>query len=294
MDDRRLFAATLLVILTAFAGFSCKKNTYLMYDTGQKPHLYFTRFDTINIPTFSMVTTIEDTYRYDIEVAILGTAVDYDRTFHVELHEDTMTSFGTKGVESQVVSARRGVDVTFGEMKIPAGSYKAKYSVYIHRQEVMKDKYVSALMTVGDDDNFHPMTPNYYRLLINDGDLPTPVWWTNIYTGSSAIPGWNRYFGKCYPEKYRRFLNLFWEASEEQPDFVQTTIDNYGEYLYADHDKNKVRYGFPISENAALWAHYVLIPLYDYYKANPIAGDSAFAESGQQGAYWQDPRGMIK
>lgn len=281
---------TILTIMLLLQ-YSCRQDTFVMYDEAQKPHLYFTKFDAFNIPQFSMVISSEDTYTYYVDVQIIGSPVDYDRVFELELHTDTMTMFKTGGISQNVVSARWNTDVSIGELVIPRNQIAARVPLIIHRQAVMAEKLVSALITVKEDANFRPMTPNYFRLLISDSDLTQPKWWANHYI-SNPIPGWSRYLGTFSPEKYRRFLNLFWAAEAEQPDFVRTTIESYGEYLYDASET--VKAGFYMLENATLWAHYVAIPLYDYCKANPIPGDCAFVETGEQGTYWQDPRGMIR
>ena len=123
-------------------------------------------------------------------------------------------------------------------------------------------------MEIGTNENFIPLYGDYYRFFISDGDVPLPTWWNNGGTGTGLIEGWQMYIGKFFPEKFRLMLK----------------------YL----DKEGITAGFYQKDNPAVWAKYVLIPLYEYYKANPIPNDCPFAESGNQGEFWRDPVALYR
>ena len=85
-------------------------------------------------------------------------------------------------------------------------------------------------------------------------------------------------------------LEYYCYMEETQPEFYEEAVSKYGKYL----DKEGITAGFYQKDNPAVWAKYVLIPLYEHYKANPIPNDCPFAESGNQGEFWRDPVALYR
>ena len=83
-------------------------------------------------------------------------------------------------------------------------------------------------------------------------------------------------------------IDLCKEIIDEE--FYEEAVNKYGKYL----DKEGITAGFYQKDNPAVWAKYVLIPLYEHYKANPIPNDCPFAESGNQGEFWRDPVALYR
>lgn len=292
----QLFAALLLLALG-----SCD-DTWIMYDTSQRDHLYFEVETTPNV-SFSLLSDTE--IDYTIPIRIMGMPVDRDRTFSLEfidaLPDEKLDLYGQ---EVPVVTGRPGTDYTVGELLLPAGAVEGKVNLTLHRQEVMKQKYVSIHFRIAETDEFLPLPADStdirhmllpeYRLFVSDGDPLCPDWW-DASNAKDDLFGWMMYTGRYYPDKFRRLLDLFWETETTSPVFYQTCVEKYGRNL----DKEGIKSGFFISENPAAWATYVLIPLYQYYKQyyaehpdDPNA--EVFAASGSSGTYWKDPTGMLR
>lgn len=73
----RVAAATALILTLA----GCK-DTWLMYDTSQKDHLYFEVTSALPQVSFSLIE--DQQIEYNVAVKMMGMPVDYDRTFSIE------------------------------------------------------------------------------------------------------------------------------------------------------------------------------------------------------------------
>lgn len=128
----------LIYSLVAFLPFlaSCD-GTWVMYDTGQKDHIYFQdRIQTI-MKSFALLST--DEIDVAANVYVMGNVSDVDRPFKVESVDTpagTVLTFG--GVEYPVISAREGVDFEVEDCVIPAGKVSTTINVRLKRQPEMK------------------------------------------------------------------------------------------------------------------------------------------------------------
>ena len=165
-----------------------------------------------------------------------------------------------------------------------------KIKFTLNRTADIENKYVSVFFRIRENEHFIPMHENNYRFFITDGDVTLPDWWNNGVFTDMRIEGWQMYIGKFYPEKFRRMLQYYWDLEELSPLFYEEALEIYGNYL----DKPVISPGFYQKHYPALWAKYVLIPLYEYYVENPIPGDSPFAETGNQGEYWRNPVALYR
>jgi hypothetical protein len=84
---------------------------------------------------------------------------------------------------------------------------------------------------------------------------------------------------------------------ESNPVIFEQMVAKYGYNL----DNPDIETVFFQKTDPAVWATYVLIPLYNYFKdlyaANPEHPDATidtFADKGTAGAYWKDPVGLLK
>lgn len=294
----RIAAASALIL--ALAG--CK-DTWLMYDTSQKDHLYFEVTSALPQVSFSLIE--DQQIEYNVAVKMMGMPVDYDRTFSIEyidVDPDETITVGTTQIP--VVTAQNGTDFELGALKLPAGDVEASIPLTFHRQEVMKTKYVCVRFRIVEDDEFRPLAADssdvkkiktpLFNLYVNDGDPACPDWWDSS-TPNYPLFGWSGYLGNFYPEKFRKMLDFYHQVEEKNPVFYQECVDRYGENL----DKEGIRKDFYAYENPTVWASYVLIPLCEYYKTYYAEhpDDPNYEEiktSGTSGTYWRDPIGILK
>lgn len=104
----RVAAATALILTLA----GCK-DTWLMYDTSQKDHLYFEVTSALPQVSFSLIE--DQQIEYNVAVKMMGMPVDYDRTFSIEYigaDPDETITVGTEKIP--VITARSGTDFEIG------------------------------------------------------------------------------------------------------------------------------------------------------------------------------------
>ena len=146
---------------------------------------------------------------------------------------------------------------------------------------------------VQDSTDLVAIVSSEYEVLFNDGDPVCPVWWS----AGAGYEGWQMLIGKFYVAKYRKFLDLFHEMEVTNPVIFAQMVEKYGYNL----DNPDMEIAFYQKTDPAVWATYVLIPLYNYFKAlyeanpeHPDAKIDTFADKGTAGTYWKDPVGQLK
>lgn len=289
---------TILFCLAAISAVACK-DTFILYDTGQKGHLYFETSGNQSV-SFSLIEDTEMTY--NVPFKLMGMPYDTDKEFKVtflESAEGETIEVGTDKIP--VVTAVMGKDFETSSFILPAGQVEGTITLTLHRQEIMQKNYVSIWMRIEENEDFRPLAPDdsdqkkiltpEFRLFVSDGDPVCPAWWA----ASKELLGWQMYSGKFHAEKYRKFLELFWGIEEVNPVFYQTCVDMYGRNL----DKEDIPMAFFATTNATAWATYVLIPLYEYYKKyyaeHPDDPNVELMEDrGAIGTYWKNPIGLLR
>lgn len=279
------------------------KDTWIMYDTSQKDHLYFEITSQTPMVSFSLISDQE--IHYEAKVRMMGMPVDRDRTFTIsypEIGADETLSVGAENIP--VVSAHRDVDYELGSLILPAGAIECTIPLTLHRQEVMKEKYVCIRFRIEENEEFLPLAADstvvqkikspLFNLYVTDGNPACPDWWDSSVPGYELF-GWSGYLGNFYPEKFRKMLDLYHQVETKNPIFYQECVDRYGENL----DKEGIRKDFYSFENPTVWATYVLIPLCEYFRAYYAEhpDDPNYEEiktSGTSGTYWRDPIGILK
>ena len=294
----RVAAATALILTLA----GCK-DTWLMYDTSQKDHLYFEVTSALPQVSFSLIE--DQQIEYNVAVKMMGMPVDYDRTFSIEYIDADPDETITVGTEKiPVITAQSGTDFEIGALTLPAGAVETSIPLTLHRQEVMKTKYACIRFRIVEDDEFLPLAADstfvkkiktpLFNLYVNDGDPTCPDWWDASATGYDLF-GWTLYLGRFYPEKFRKMLDLYHQVETKNPVFYQECVDRYGENL----DKEGIAKNFIQLENPTVWASYVLIPLCEYYKTYYAEhpDDPNYEEiksSGSSGTDWTDPIALLR
>lgn len=199
---------TILAVAALLSSVSCK-DTYILYDTAQKSHLYF---ETSGSPSVSFSLSAANELKYDIPVKVMGTVVGTDREFKIDFKAaEPGETVSVGGKEIPVVTAVRGEDFEISGLKIPAGSPEGKITLTLKRTEKMMDNYASIWFSIIETDAFLPIAPDSsdirkiltpeFRLFANDGEPACPAWWT-ASAGDDDLFGWSMYIGKFYPSKF--------------------------------------------------------------------------------------------
>lgn len=299
---KNIFFRLALVAVSALTMTSCK-DTWLMYNPAQQDRLYFEV--TSDRPQVSFSLIQDQQIQYDVTVKMMGMPVDYDRTFAVEyVDTDPDETIAVGNEQIPVVAARSGTDFELGALTLPAGAVETSIPLTLHRQEIMKTKYLCVRFRIVETEEFLPLAADssdvkkiktpLFNLYVNDGEPACPDWWDSSAPGYPLF-GWSGYVGRFYPAKFRKMLELYREVEKKNPVFYQDCVDRYGENL----DKEGIRKDFYAHENATVWASYVLIPLCEYYKEYyaHYPDDPNYEEiknSGTSGTYWRDPIGILK
>lgn len=291
-----------LVAVSALTTTSCK-DTWLMYNPAQQDRLYFEV--TSDRPQVSFSLIQDQQIQYGVTVKMMGMPVDYDRTFaveYVDVDPDETIAVGNEQIP--VISARSGTDFELGALTLPAGAVETSIPLTLHRQEIMKTKYLCVRFRIVETEEFLPLAADssvvkkiktpLFSLYVNDGDPACPDWWDASSTGHPLF-GWSMYVGRFHVAKFRKMLELYHEIEQKNPIFYQSCVERYGENL----DKEGIAKNFFALENSAVWASYVLIPLYEYFKTyyaeNPNDPNvETMASSGSSGTYWRDPIGLLR
>ena len=293
-----IFLISFMMLLTSCEG------TWIMYDTAQKDHLYMET--QLSAPAVSFALVSDQELTHNVKVKMMGMPVNEDRTFSVEFLEPSVASVQAGEQMVEVYKAVSGTDFVAPSFVIPAGAVETTLSFTLKRTETVKDKFASIRFRILENDEFRPMAQDStdikaivsaeYEVMFNDGDPVCPAWWDSS-SGSTNLFGWNMNVGKFYVAKYRKFLELFHAMEESNPVIFEQMVAKYGYNL----DNPGIETVFFQKTDPAVWATYVLIPLYNYFKdlyaANPEHPDATidtFADKGTAGAYWKDPVGLLK
>lgn len=275
-----------LCCMTLFCWTACE-NTGLLYDTEQKGTLYSDVKSTVK----SFVFELGEEMEYKIPIQLMGMPKEYERSYELEFSlQENLTEWSAGGVTYPVVQARNGIDFTVGKQTFAAHAVVDTIRFTLHRSDFIKNKYAQVYFRIKENDQFIGLHDQYLSFFITDGEVTMPDWWYNGVNGAARVDGWQMYIGKFYPEKFRRMLQYYWDMEQSAPLFYADVVETYGKYL----DSPTITAGFYQKDYPAVWAKYVLIPLYEYYKENPIPGDAVMAESGNQGEYWRNPVALYR
>ena len=288
-----------ILILTVLLAASCK-GTWLMYDTSQRDHLYFTVDGAVNVFSFALLNT--DEAEYQAPVTILGTPKDYDRVCPVQIVEATEKVIESGGDTFPVMTAVSGKDYTAGELVVPAGSVKGTLSLKLFRNGSMKGIYKKIDIRIVPDDEFLPMVPDSssmkaiitpeFILYVTDGEPSCPEWWKTEY--GSVDYQWGAYYGTFAPAKYRKMLEYYHAIAGKNAPLYEELLVKYGLNI----DAPGLERNFMSKQDQSVWATYVLIPLHDYYvdyyASHPEQAET-FAETGDLTTRtWGNPMRLLR
>lgn len=292
------FISPLLVCMSLF---SACEGTWIMYDTSQKDHLYMENLPSPPLVSFALVS--DEELVHDVKVKMMGMPSEQDRSFTVEYLEPTVNAIQSGTDVAEVFKAKAGTDFEAPSFILPAGAVETTLSFKLKRTADIKDKYASVRFRIVEDESFVPMTQDStdldaivsseYEVLFNDGEPVCPSWWS----AGAGYEGWHMLIGKFYVAKYRKFLELFHAMEASNAAIYEQMVEKYGYNL----DNADVELAFFQKYDPAVWATYVLIPMYNYFKElyendpdHPDADIDTFADKGTAGTYWKDPVGQLK
>lgn len=190
---------TAAVCLVAMAMMACSVDDFTYQDTArlrlEGPDIYAAGSDSL---TFSFITYPEDTVskEMDIDVIVMGTAIDYDRTAAVKVVADKTTASASDYEMPLTVT-------------VPAGSAKGTLPVTLKRSTALQEKSVRLYIEIEANDDFQTGVneQNHFTLIWNDV-LTRPNNWDDL----------EEFFGTYSDVKYRFMIQNAGGISEFDAD----------------------------------------------------------------------------
>jgi len=197
---------------------SCEENDKMIYNDDHA--IYFQLFDAndkleVDSVLYSFATGTKKVDTVDLNVKVLGTAVDYDRFFNVKVVEEQTTAH----VEKHYTAINE-------QYLLPAGEINASVPVILHNTDpLLNDSVLKITLEILNSDDFNVGYKDKLmaKLLFSD-QLVEPASWNIL-----------RYFFGTYHEmKHRVFLEMygidFPEDAEEVKD-NRELWNTYGSYV---------------------------------------------------------------
>lgn len=293
----KILPQALIVVLMLLIN-SCK-GTWIMYDTSQKDRLYFET--AVNPKVLSFALLNDETMQYSVPIKMMGMPVDQDREFQVEFVDmPAGATLQVDDAEIPIFTAKEGDDFEVSSIVLPAGAIQTKLNFTLKRTEILKEKLAGIKLRIVETDEFMPMAQDSTDIdaivsqevtfYFNDADPVCPYWWG---TSESAM-GYQMYVGNFYVEKYRYMLDLFHDIEGKNAAIYEMMLGKYGYNI----DVEGLRHSFWSVQDQAVWATYVLIPTYLYFKAfyeeNPDHPNATKDTFGTKAGDWQDPVKLLR
>ncbi len=240
------------IIIALFAGIlglfslsSCTKDPWV-YDTSRKAGVYMQADRDTNDILFSVLTDT-NWVKGGCDVYLIGEPVDYDREVKVIVIDS-----GTNIKENE--------DFIIEPLIFKAGKTTASLDCWARMPDRAEDENGQLHFTVEmvENDNFMPYicTRAYFGIYVSH-QKEAPVWWdVEIY-------------GAFSEKAYKKYMNLFIAQETQKTDIWQRYLEPvYGTNMYlVKRTWHTVQLRFlPYLKEA------VLIPMFDYFTANPYPG----------------------
>ena len=177
---------------------SCEKDEIMSFEG--EPAVNFSSvdiYDPVYEEEYSFLTNPEDEHIHEIQVQIMGDAVDHDRTFEVEVINDSLTTANEDQYEIL-------------EGTIPAGEFTGTLYIKLFNSPELADKSVSLHLKIIDSQDFQSGNVESDEFVIS---------WTN----QVVVPDWRwyRYFFTRVPS------TAAYRAIVESTGLVDFTISDY-------------------------------------------------------------------
>ncbi|EOR96296.1 hypothetical protein ADIARSV_0531 [Arcticibacter svalbardensis MN12-7] len=227
MKKIKFFLTTLVLITVIFGG--CQKDTIQEFKALSAVN--FTQVSNLYSITYSFLTNPSGEYIQIIPVSILGDSTDYDRSFNVEVVNDSVTT-----------APPELYGIIGGTVK--AGQFNGTLSVKLLNSELLNDSIVTLKLKIVDSKDF------------NKGNLESRefiVSWTNRI----IVPTWNVYLRTFITPKrstlaFRLFLQISGLTQFGATEYrnlgaagVEALGTKYGDYIMQwnqDHPDNILRH----------------------------------------------------
>lgn len=129
-----------------------------------------------------------------VVVKVIGTPVNHDRSYKIEI-VDKETTMTTEDWNAAVINNR----------VIKAGELTDTIFVNVKRNEKVKEQWVHAVLRIIPNEEFQIGYANLQTVKVSYSDiLAQPNWWSS----------WESVFGEFCREKYRKWIELYYEGSD--------------------------------------------------------------------------------
>ncbi len=241
----------ILTVCFVFLLFSKCSEGDFVYDSNQKHTIYFDKKEKeADVFNFSFVYySITDTV-FNIPVRYIGVPQNEELTFKVKVVKDSLAPLAIEGEDYELVN-----------VKFKPNEVLTNLQIKLNRSAHLQDTTYGIFLKFEENENFKPMFGTSYGLIVADGELPKPTWWS-----INKRKPQNMFLGIYYPEKYRMFLDRFKAMEKKFPDFYKYATENYGEFLETipEDADGKIR-NFYFYKYSAIWGRYIFKPVWEYF-----------------------------
>lgn len=224
----RVLIGTLLLFSVLIGG--CKKENLTLYEG-----VPAVNFDIISIvgatrsysKDYNFLLNPEESYIEEIDVSIMGIAVDRDRHFKVEVVDDENTT--ATADQYQIL-----------EGIVPAGEFKGKLYVKLNKTPDLQERTLSLKMKIVDSEDFKVghLESSEFILNWNDRAVPPAI---NVYVRTFFIANWSTQAYRIFTQTTGKldFLVADYQSMGEAGTIALST--KFGDYIKQwnlDHPKD--------------------------------------------------------
>ena len=223
---------------------SCNEQDYKLFDSS-RTGIYFTE-DSV-VYSFGVTKLEVTSHEMELPVKIMGAPVKEERSFKVEVVADKTTA---KAGEHYMIPT---------ELIIKADSVNGVLPVTILREDLGSDTYWQVAFRLVSTDDFEPENEILTVAIASFNNIVEPPQWKD-WQGNLTWP--NHKLGVWDPVKWVKFMEYFRAMEQSAPAMYKGMVEMYGP------DLEKVQYGWMEEYNYSA-TKYILIPMYDFFEANP-------------------------
>lgn len=241
MKNKKIIPLAVLVLSFILA--SCEQEEIMSFQSEQAVNF------TQSTQTYSFLGNPEDVQTIEIQVMIMGNAVDYDRTFSVETIEESNAPEGSYEIV-------RGV--------VEAGEFTGNLVVNVYNSPALADSEASLLLEFNDSEDFKPGNLNSRQYTLK---------WTDMV----VVPSWKyyKYFFTAVPSPaaYRAIVESTGATTFSIQDYralgpvgavvLGTTFGNYVKQWNLDNPENPLVHDAGPQEGELIVPKYYTRSLYD-------------------------------
>lgn len=233
-----------LFVLFGMGLISCNEQDYKLFDSS-RTGIYFTE-DSV-VYSFGVTKLEVTSYEMKLPVKIMGAPVKEVRSFKVE-------------AVAAKTTAEAGVHYTLPtELIIEPDSVNGVLPVTVLREHLGSDGYWQVAFRLLSTDDFEPEAEVGTVSIASFNNIVEPPQWKD-WSGKVVWPNYK--LGVWDPVKWVKLMEYFRAMEQTAPATYKGMVDMYGPNL------ENVQYGWMDEYNYAA-TKYILIPMYDFFAANP-------------------------